>query len=188
VCNFGVVRREDSGLLDEGDRRRWFKIQPYLIGLLTARGIPMLWQGQEFGENYAVPEHGWGRILMFRPVRWDFFYDPVGQRLVSLVRKLIRIRRNRVQFRYGEHYFYNHYNRYQSKGVMLFGRCVEERFSLVALNFSDRDQWVSFLFPFAGDYTEELHGEENLPNISEKQVVWFSVPSNYGRIWTREMA
>jgi hypothetical protein len=25
----------------------------------------MLWQGQEFGENYYVPEEGWGRVLLF---------------------------------------------------------------------------------------------------------------------------
>ncbi|AOY58189.1 MULTISPECIES: alpha-amylase family glycosyl hydrolase [Desulfococcus] len=184
VCNFGILNRDRSDLLSEGDRGLWFKTQPYLIGLMTAKGIPMIWQGQEFAENYAVPEHGWGRILMFRPVRWDYFYDPIGKRVISLVRKLIRIRRNRIQMRCGEHYFYNHFNRYQSKGVMLFARCWEAQFSLVALNFGDQEQRVSFSFPFAGDYIEELHGEDNLANIAQKQVVWLTVPSNYGRIWT----
>jgi len=184
VCNFGTLNRDHGGLLNEGDRRLWFKTQPYLIGLLTAKGIPMLWQGQEFAENYAVPEHGWGRILMFRPVRWDYFYDPIGKNIISLVRKLIRIRRNRIQMRRGEHYFYNHFNRYQSKGVMLFARCWEEQFSLVALNFGDQDQRVSFSFPFAGDYIEDLHGDDNLANIAQNQVVWLTIPSNYGRIWT----
>ena len=186
VCNFGTVRRDSGDLLSEGDRRLWFKTQPYLIGLFTAMGIPMLWQGQEFAENYAVPEQGWGRVLMFRPVRWDYFYDPIGKSMISLVRKLIRIRRNRIQMRRGEHYFYNHFNRYQSKGVMMFARCHEEHFSLVALNFSDRDQRVTFSFPFAGNYREELHGEDNLVDIAEKQVEWLVVPSNYGRIWTIE--
>lgn len=184
VCNFGTVLRDRNDPLNEGDRRLWYKTQPYLIGLMTASGIPMLWQGQEFAENYAVPEHGWGRVLMFRPVRWDYFYDPIGKSMISLVRKLIRIRQNRIQMRRGEHYFYNHFNRYQSKGVLLFARCWEEHFSLVALNFGDHDQRVSFSFPFAGDYTEELHGEDNLADIEQQQVVWLTVPGNYGRIWT----
>jgi maltooligosyltrehalose trehalohydrolase len=186
VCNFGTVVRDPNDLLKEGDRSLWFKIQPYLIGLFTAKGIPLLWQGQEFAENYSIPEHGWGRVLMFRPVRWDYFYDPIGKKMISLVRKLIRVRRNRDQMRYGEYYFYNHFNHYQSRNVLVFARQHEDQFSLIALNFGDMDQQVMFRFPFAGNYREELHGEDNLVNIAENQVVWLTVPGNYGRIWTRQ--
>ena len=28
-------------------------------------------------ENYYLPEQGLGRVLLFRPVRWDYFYDEV---------------------------------------------------------------------------------------------------------------
>jgi len=55
VCNFRTIFRGNE-LLGEGDRTLWYKVQPYLIGILAARGIPMLWQGQEFGENYYIPE------------------------------------------------------------------------------------------------------------------------------------
>jgi 1,4-alpha-glucan branching enzyme len=51
VCNFGL-ENQGEGLMQDGNRSLWFKVQPYLIGLLTAKGIPMLWQGEEFGENY----------------------------------------------------------------------------------------------------------------------------------------
>jgi hypothetical protein len=51
ICQFGL-NREAEGLLKDGNRDRWYKIQPYLIGSLLAKGIPMLWQGQEFCENY----------------------------------------------------------------------------------------------------------------------------------------
>jgi hypothetical protein len=64
VCNFGIINR-DNDLLKEGDRSLWYKVQPYLIGMLTAKGIPMLWQGQEFGENYYLPEQGFGRVMLF---------------------------------------------------------------------------------------------------------------------------
>ncbi|MCU0572622.1 MAG: alpha-amylase family glycosyl hydrolase, partial [Syntrophobacteraceae bacterium] len=89
VCNFGRFLR-DNDLLSEGERGLWYKVQPYLIGLLAAKGIPLLWQGQELGENYYVPEAGWGRVMLFRPVRWDYFYDPIGKTVIRLVRRLLK--------------------------------------------------------------------------------------------------
>jgi 1,4-alpha-glucan branching enzyme len=184
VCNFDRLFR-DNDLLSEGNRGLWYKTQPYLIGLMTAKGIPLLWQGQEFGENYYVPESGWGRVMLFRPVRWDYFYDPVGKTVIWLVRRLLQIR-GQAQFRQGEHYFYNDYDRYQSKGVLLFSRRTDQSFSLVALNFTDQDQSVLFGFPLSGDYLEELHGERNLTGFAADEERWVTIPSNYGCIWTHQ--
>lgn len=183
VCNFGTINR-DNDLLKEGDRNLWYKVQPYLIGMLTAKGIPMLWQGQEFGENYYLPEQGFGRVMLFRPVRWDYFYDSIGKSAIALVRKLVKLRRQQLQFRNGNHFFYNHYDRYHSKNILLFSRQYGNTFSLVALNFSDSDQSVPFWFPISGNYQEELHGENNLNSVPSYQEFWLTIPSNYGRIWT----
>ncbi len=185
VCNFRTIFRGNE-LLGEGDRTLWYKVQPYLIGIFTARGIPMLWQGQEFGENYYIPEQGLGRVLIFRPVRWDYFYDPIGRNTITLVRKLIRLRLKHPQFRYGEHFFYNHYDRYLSRDVMLFSRRYGNNFSLIALNFGDQDQRVPFEFPFSGNYREELHGYDNLKDVTGGEESWLTLPGNYGRIWTLE--
>jgi 1,4-alpha-glucan branching enzyme len=183
VCNFGTISRGEE-LLKEGDRGRWYKVQPYLIGLLTAKGIPMLWQGQELGENFWIPEGGIGRVMLLRPVRWDYFYDPIGRAVVRLVRRLLRLRRSRAELRSGDHFFYNHHERYQSKGVLLFSRQLGEAFSLVALNFGDAEQVVPFWFPKDGDYREELDGRDNLPGVTAGTQYWLTIPSNYGRIWT----
>ncbi len=183
VCNFGTISRDDV-LLQEGNRDLWYKVQPYLIGILTALGIPMVWQGQEFGENYYIPDQGFGRVMVFRPVRWDYFYDPIGKSTISLVRKLIKLRREQTQFRDGNYFFYNEYDRYQSKNVLLFSRQYGNSFSLVALNFSDSDQEVPFWFPISGDYHEELHGQNNLVGVPSYVEYWLTIPSNYGRIWT----
>lgn len=183
LCNFRLLKG-DSDLLSEGDRTLWYKLQPYLMALLTGRGIPMLWQGQEFGENYFVPPSGMGRVMLFRPVRWDYFYDEIGKSIISLVRKLMKLRRTKRQFQTGSHFFYNHWERYQSKGVLLFARYNDAAFSLVALNFSDNDQDVPFWFPVSGDYTEELHGLDNLLGVNALQECRIVVPGNYGRIWT----
>ena len=37
-------------------------VQPYLIATLMSKGMPMLWQGEEFGENYFLPDFGAGRV------------------------------------------------------------------------------------------------------------------------------
>jgi len=83
-------------LFQEGDRGRWFMLQPYLIALLMSKGIPMFWQGEEFAENYFLPDFGEGRVALLRPLRWDYFYDGSGQSIVSLTRKLLHIRRQRA--------------------------------------------------------------------------------------------
>lgn len=187
VCNFGMLEK-DNLLLQEGDRFEWYKLQPYLIGLMTGKGIPLLWQGQELGENYFIPYSGWGRVMLLRPVRWDYFYDPIGKSMIGLSRKLLALRRDHSEFRRGEHYFYDHYDNYQSKQVLLFHRQDGPKFSLVALNFSDFTQWVPFTWPKDGDFQEVLHGAENhslhIGQVSAGETRWFEVPGNYGRVWT----
>jgi len=182
VCNFRTISRDGNDLLKEGDRSLWYKVQPYMIALMTARGIPMLWQGQEFCENYFLPESGMGRVVMFRPMRWDYFYDSTGKNMVSLVRRLLKLRK-KTQFQNGDHWFYDDLQRYQSKGVLLFSRKLGDAFSLIALNFGDSDQTVPFQFPIAGRYVEELNGQENF-EVSAGEVREITVPSNYGRIWS----
>jgi maltooligosyltrehalose trehalohydrolase len=187
VCNFGMNNPDEAGnpLFFEGDRNRWFMLQPYLIAILMCKGQPMLWQGQEFGENYFLPDFGTGRVALLRALRWDFFYDTPGQGLVQLVRKLLRVRRNRPQLRRGTYYFFNDWNRYLSKDVLLFARYSGESYTLVAINIGDTDQTVPFWFPIRGSYVEELHGGDlNLNGVVSLQETPLTVPSHYGRIWT----
>jgi maltooligosyltrehalose trehalohydrolase len=182
LCEFGIVRG-DNELLSYADRSQWYRVQPYLIGLFTSCGIPMLWQGQEFGSDNFVPESGMGRVAMFRPVRWDLFYDEIGRSIVGLVRKLARLRRQSPQFQSGDHYFFNDQGLYQSRGVILFTRSLAGRLSLVALNFGGADQQVPFWFEQPGFYREELHGGDNF-SASRGEQRWLTVPGNYGRVWT----
>ena len=187
ICNFGINNADEAGnpLFAEGDRSRWYMLQPYLIAILMCKGQPMLWQGQEFGENYFLPEFGAGRVALLRALRWDLFYDSPGQGLVRLVRKLLGIRRNRPQLRRGAYYFFSDWNRYLSKGILLFARYNAPAYTLVAINIGDTDQTVPFWFPIGGNYVEELHGGAlNLNGIVSLQETALAVPSHYGRIWT----
>jgi maltooligosyltrehalose trehalohydrolase len=188
ICNFGLTNPDEAGspLFLEGDRSRWYMLQPYLIALLMSKGIPMLWQGEEFGENYFLPEFGTGRVSLLRPLRWDYFYDPPGQKLVSLVRRLTRIRRNREHVRRGEFFFFNHWDRYLSRGLLLFARHQGPAYTLVAVNTGSAQQSIPFWFPVGGNYVEELEGGNlGLQGIVPLQEVSLTIPSHYGRIWTR---
>lgn len=184
ICNFGLDPESGNDLFAEGNRNLWYKLQPYFIGMAACKGIPLLWQGEEFGEDHRIPNDGIGRVMLFRPVRWDYFYDDAGQQLIRLMRKLLGLRNNSPHFRNGEHFFYNEWDRYQSKGVMLFSRYSTSAFSLIALNFSDYDQTVPFWFPIDGDYQEELNGLDNQTGVKALMERNLIVPSNYGRIWT----
>jgi 1,4-alpha-glucan branching enzyme len=186
ICNFSNV--EGDPLIWQGTRSLFYKLQPYLIGMLMAKGIPLLWQGQEFAENYYLPTPSdatsMGRVLLFRPVRWDYFYDQIGKSTVGLFRNLIKIRRKNLQIRQGEGFFYNDQGNLQNKGIIIFHRVDGQNFSLIALNFSDQEQTVPFTFNFAGNYIDELPGYQDIGNITQSETRTINVHSNYGRILT----
>src|SRR3954447_12151137 len=182
LANFGVIRGDDP-LFDKADRSRWPKVQPYLIGLFTGKGIPLLWQGQELGADNCIPERGFARIGVIRPMLWEFFYDEEGQHILRLCRLLTRVRRNHTQFQTGDYFFYNDWSAYQSKSVLLYSRSEGPRFALVALNFGDGNARVPFVFSRAGAYVELLHGGDNF-SVKAGEQRWLDVPSNYGRVWS----
>lgn len=192
ICNFGTVPVDNDPndvLLQQGNREgNWFKVQPYLIALMTAKGTPLLSEGEEFCENYWIPAAGYGRVMLYRPVRWNYFYDNDGRPIIRLLRKLTRIRRGGAQFTDGQHYFYNDYNNFNSRGLLAFSRQVGSIFSLIVVNFTDQEQTTTFVFPNGGDYVEQIEGTQNLVNVVAGAPQTFSVPANYGCIWTATSA
>jgi maltooligosyltrehalose trehalohydrolase len=182
LCRFGIVP-DDNVLLQEGNRDHWYKVQPYLIGLLMSKGAPFLFEGQEFGENYFVPEGGNGRQLVFRPVRFSYFYDTDGRSLVNKVRRLMKIRNSGEQFKRGEHSFIN-VDFYNNDGLLVFTRSLGTTFTLVALNFTDFPRPTTIELPMAGSYREEIDGVNNLTAVSPNTPIPVTIPSNYGQAWT----
>ena len=183
VNSFG---QSGEGLLASGNRDLWYKVQPYLIALLLADGVPMLWQGQELCENNSLPDGGDGRIRFFRPVHWEYFYDHAGKGTLWLTRHLIALRNQQPEFRRGEYYFFNDWYNYLSRGVLVYRRRFDEVDSIVAVNFGDSDQAVWISFERAGNYREGLHKEPRLISITKGEWRSVVIPSNYGRVWTRE--
>ena len=68
-------------------------MQPYVIALYTAKGVPMLWQGGSSSENWGMPDwRDLGRNLYERPLHWEYFYDPAGKAMVRLYRSMGELR------------------------------------------------------------------------------------------------
>ncbi|WP_348304146.1 alpha-amylase family glycosyl hydrolase [Methanothrix sp.] len=76
VCNFRTISRDDNDLLKEGDRRYWYRVQRYLIAIMTARGIPLIWQGQELCENYFLSDQ---KAYFHFPLGGDYYEEIHGE-------------------------------------------------------------------------------------------------------------
>lgn len=190
VNQFGELQLRD--LLGEfyGDRSLFYKMQPYVIALYTAKGIPMLWNGQEFGENWGVPNWGIGRNLFERPLHWEYFYDVAGKALVRLHRIMGTLRRNHSALRSRGYFFYYNDAAHLQKGVIAFRREGQPHAAqstetlIVCLNFSDQEAEVWLQFPTPGVWIEQIDGTHPAISIGQ-QDQWerVLVPSNYGAVF-----
>lgn len=168
------------------DRSRWYKLQPFAIALYTCQGTPMLWQGQEFADNYVLPDSGDLRIHFRRNVHWEYFYDDMGAPLVRLYRLLGQLRHDCPALRSRESYYYNTNSR-PADGVVAYRRqsSAAQQVAIVFLNFTDQQQALSVPFPEPGRYQERIDGATSIAVAAAGQVVAVDVPSNYGRIFVR---
>ncbi|HEX8532023.1 MAG TPA: alpha-amylase family glycosyl hydrolase [Cytophagales bacterium] len=173
-----------------GDRSQFYRVQPFIIALYTGKGIPMLWNGQEFGENWGVPDGGIGRVFFERPLHWEYFYDAAGRALVRLHRIMGNLRRtHRALDSRGYFYYYQHDDHLRD-GVIVYRRRADATATapaeniLVALNFSgaDRSVWLPFEGP--GTWREAIDGKQPAVQIN-RPGDWAQVtlPSNYGAVY-----
>jgi 1,4-alpha-glucan branching enzyme len=181
--------------IPEGDRSRFFKLQPHAIALYTLQGIPMLWQGQEFADNYGLPDNGLDRVHLERVTHWEYFYDANGQPLISLYRRLGGLRRSVAALRSRASFYYWQQS-LQGTQVFIYSRHAvatsanAESWALVLINFSDAAGAVNAPFPVAGTWREMLDDSLRATplEVSPAQdgaLVSLVVPSNYGQIWVK---
>lgn len=187
VNQFGRTTIQDLVGQFYGDRSKFYKVQPFVIALYTGKGVPMLWCGQEFAENWGVPDGGVGRNLFERPLHWEYFYDPAGKALVRLHRILGTLRRTHKALG-ARGYFYYYFDRnHLADGVIAFRRDAAPAESfLVFLNFSDADRTVWLPFPTPGTWVEQIDGKA-ASVVTTGTDEWRSVvvPSNYGAVYKR---
>jgi 1,4-alpha-glucan branching enzyme len=170
------VENHDHSTLTEhciGGRDQWWRTQPAAIALMTCCGAPMVHNGQEFGEQYALPESGSGRVSP-RPLRWERADDGPGRSLRDLYARLIRIRLDHPALRSPNFHPWPHderlddldsegYGASTSRDIVIFHRWGHdtsgrlERF-IVVLNFSSFDQEVDVPFSTNGEWHDLLDG------------------------------
>ncbi len=192
IANFGTTGGGQDIVL--GDRSRFYKMQPYAIALYTCQGIPMLWQGQEFGENYVLPGSGTTRIQTRRDLHWDYFYDDAGYALIRIYRRLGRLRRACRALRGRDSYYYYGSSNPEARAIAYRRHAPAtatepEQFVMVFLNFSDSEQTLTVPFPAPGVYREMLDDDTRGGNPLEIDVAAsgdshaVDIPSDYGRVF-----
>ena len=185
-------RNEIADRFDEW-QQRWFKLQPFAIALMTAAGVPLIWQGQEFGEYYGLPDSGNLRVLAARPLHWDLFYEPGGRALVRLYRTLASLRHAHPALRSRKHVYYQQESRL-NQGLVAYRRDPEGAGSkvMVLINFGSNGN-ASLQIPFpAGQWTEQLNSFEpsqtpEILNLNSDSVITINVPSYYGKIFVSNL-
>ena len=145
----------------------------------------MLWQGEEFGENYFLPDFGAGRVALLRALRWDYFYDTPGQRLVQLIRKLLRIRRSRAQIRRRAYFFSTTGSAINPAACSCLRATTARHIHSPPATLAIPIRRCRSGFRSAATTSEDLHGGAlNLSGIAPLQETQLTIPSHYGRIWS----
>jgi maltooligosyltrehalose trehalohydrolase len=179
---------EGDGLILPGDRSQFYRLQPFAVALYTLQGLPMLWQGQEFADNYNLPSDGEARVGLRRDTHWEYFYDDYGSALVRLYRRLGWLRSTYAALRSRDSYYY-YQQSLQANSIIAYHRhaaataTTPEAYVMVLLNSSATSGTISVPFPKAGTWQEMIDADARTLTISvgadgESQSI--TVPSNYG--------
>jgi len=185
-----------DGPLAPGNRANFYKLQPYAIALYTLQGIPMLWQGEEFADNYQLPGSGLARVQLRRDTHWEYFYDDSGFPLIRLYRRLGLLRRTNRCLRSRESFYYFQQSLQGGSRIIAYHRHSAamdgqpEEFAMVILNFSDQASSAGIPFPKAGVWREMLDADVrpaplDLTVQNDGQMHAPLVPSNYGMVFIR---
>ena len=182
-----------------GGQMRWWKIQPAILALFTVPGAMLIHNGQEFGDDYALPDQGSARVQS-RPLRWHLLGGDIGKRVFELHRRCIELRQNHPGLRSANYYprFYDEQNRHFNpegygvdvdKNVVIYHRWGQaddgqvERF-IVALNFSGGEQYVDIPFSGNGVWFDKLNG--GTVDVNEFRLWNHKIPSHWGKIFYKK--
>ena len=144
--------------------------QFYATVLFTSLGIPMLWQGQEFGfKSGWTDSNGNGNWdeekLSYRPVDWEELETAEGQEHFQFYKKLIALRKSNPAFSEGT--FFDLY-RYENQRVIVYGYQDERPEGnndqvVVIANFSSNDHnIVDVPFISAGYWYNAINPNDTL--------------------------
>lgn len=145
-----------------------------LIALFASPGVPMLWMGQEYGEDLP-------RTIDFLPLKWEKLEQPLYRQHREYVQRLIQARLSNHALRSDHIAFLE--DDFPQTQVMRFRRWDTETgdYALIALNFSNQSRRVSLPFPWDGNWHEVV--SERTHQI-RKQQRSFTLEPWSGRLYT----
>ncbi len=189
-----------AGAKNNAGALEWYATQPYVIAMLTAPGAILIKNGQEFAEDYWIPEDdkGSSRRVQPRALHWDYPNDKFGAALGSVYTKLIKLRHDYEVLR-ADGFYPERWDEWQTRfnpvGVgidterqlMVYRRYYVDsqnklRHAVVVLNFSGNDQWLDLTFPENGqwlDLLSDTHWTITVTNHNYNLIV----NSNWGHIF-----
>jgi glycosidase len=190
--------RNNAGALE------WYRSQPYVIAMLTSPGAVLIKNGQEFAEDYWIPEDdkGSSRRVQSRPLHWDYPNDKViGKPLRAVYTKIIKLRHAYEVLR-GDGFYPDYWEDWQTRfnpvGVgidtarhlLVYRRyCVDSQNKLhhavIVLNFSGNDQWMDLTFPEDGQWLDLLSEPQWMITVTNRSY-HLQINSNWGRIFYKQ--
>ncbi|KAK5696376.1 hypothetical protein LTR17_024252 [Elasticomyces elasticus] len=184
---------------------RWYRTQPHVIALLTSPGTPLIPMGQEFAEDYWIPEpdHESGRRIRSRPLHWNA-NDPYRRGLLSTYKRLLTLRNAHPALRsrnFHPHIWDRGMTQLDNNGfgvdvtrkLVMYHRWSDDRRELfyISLNFSDQDQEVDLQFARDGVYQDVLvpmprTNRDDIVNVVGNRAR-VELKSNWGRVYFQRL-
>lgn len=147
--------------------------------LLTSQGTPMLYHGQEFGQNGT--SHSGGNIQP-QPLQWENLETDDGADLFDATRKLIALRQHYEVLRSWDLDL-----RYQSSvnKSIVYWRTNGSEEVVVAANFHNTDRTFDIEFPHGGTWYDFL--TEEPVTIESNWYGSYTIPASTARIFLTEI-
>ncbi len=147
--------------------------------LLTSQGTPMLYHGQEFGQNGTSQSGG---NIVPQPLQWYLLNDQSGADLFDVYSRLIALRQNYEVLRGPALEI-----KYQSTAnkSIVYWRIASPEEVVVAANFSDTDKTIDIEFPHPGVWYDYIDGGEH--TVEGDWLTDYTLPASSALIFLNEI-
>jgi 1,4-alpha-glucan branching enzyme len=146
--------------------------------LLTGQGTPMLYHGQEFGQNAPHRDNSGGPIA--QPLQWSNLSTDWGANLFEYYQRLIWLRNNREILRGPA--ISTKLKDLSKKTIAFWRQSTEEKIVILA-NFSNSDQTVTLDFPAIGRWYE-FTNDDSL-ELATNTLSNYVIPANTAHIFAK---
>jgi len=144
--------------------------------LLTSEGTPMLYNGQEFGQNGTSNE---GEHVSPQPLQWENLDTESGESLLNRYANLIDLRKNSgaLQSNHTEFKLQNSVDK-----TLVYWRVAGDDKVVVVANFDDQTHSLDVEFPHSGEWYSLL--EDTSINIDSNWYGGFQTDSHSAYVFT----